>query len=74
MKKTVVFLFLVLALALLVIGCAKNNYGPTGYDAYPQQNPQPQQQQQQYYGGGCGVAPADVGDAPAQQVVVPASL
>ena len=55
MKKTTI-LILLLALALLVVGCARNQ-GTTGYATYPQQ--QQQNPYQGYYGGGCGVAPAD---------------
>ena len=48
MKRTI--LFLVLVLALLLIGCSKQS----DYSAYNQ----PNGQQQPYVGGGCGVAPS----------------
>ena len=60
MKKSAV-LILLLVLALLVIGCTRNQT-PTGYAAYGQ----PQQQQNPYYGGGCGVAPAENLGAPTE--------
>ena len=49
MKKTI--LFLVLVVGLLLVGCSSSS--KTDYSAYNQ----PAGQQQQYVGGGCGVAP-----------------
>ena len=54
MKKTTT-LILLLALALLVVGCTSSYAQPTGNAGYPQQ----QNPYQGYYGGGCGVSGVD---------------
>ena len=64
MKKTTI-LILILALALLVLGCTRN-YGPTGYATAQQQQPQ-NNPYQGYYGGGCGIAPSeDISESPVE--------
>jgi len=59
MKKTLVLLAILVLVALLIFGCARQNYNyPTGA-AYGQ----PSQPQGGYIGGGCGVAPAENSDS-----------
>lgn len=62
MKKMLVLVAVMAFAALLVFGCAKNDY-QTGYATYGQ--PAYQGQQGGYVGGGCGVAGPENVAAPA---------
>ena len=59
MKKLLVLLAILAMVALLIIGCNKQQTQyPTGYAAYGQQN----QPYQGYVGGGCAVAGPDLNE------------